>query len=366
MKKRFLSVLVAAAMVFALTPVLPVGADDGYIEIEKISHPGRGCCTDGRPLTAFASNVNALGPGSNSNNIWVEGKTRVAVTSDGSDNIAEVLFALNSTEIYWVNIPDNISLQDLSGYDILFINCGTWFFMSGTNLRAYVEQGGIIYASDFALGYIQDAFPERNITRLSLPPQHTVANIVNPVLQAATGLMQINVFFDLENWRLVNSPLQNDVDVHLTGTVTGGGSTPGMIYPFTFSFEHGENGGMVFFTSFHQRANNTIGMRTILENLVLNLSLTNDINNLNSWVANPNNNYNNMFPMPGMLEDGKGEIILGDAPEGGGFAVVNADTKGEFTLTLTAPNGTTYTNYNNGQYIVNGPALATAPGNSSS
>jgi len=69
--------------------------------------------------------------------------------------------------------PDNVSYSEgaqlirdrarLLGYDYLFIDCGASVYSGSpeivTNLQTFVEQGGRLYVTDLAFGYVEDAWP---------------------------------------------------------------------------------------------------------------------------------------------------------------------------------------------------------------
>ena len=73
------------------------------------------------------------------------------VTHAGFDNIAQILNLLT------------IKYKPYSGlFDcgILLINCASYYNIDKFKLKAFVEKGGIVYASDWASRVISEAFPD--------------------------------------------------------------------------------------------------------------------------------------------------------------------------------------------------------------
>jgi len=301
-------------------------------------------------------------------------------------------------------IPSYITQEQLNNFDVLFINCGA--SVPSDTVKPFVEKGGVVYASDFALSSITSAFPERNLTYRSLNSQITRGIIKDEGIRSTTGKNDVEIDFDLGGWRLVTSPLQSDVKVHIEGKVSGmwcdtceasnescwycysydcngycyeegceacgtvgcnlycleadddpeydsniASSGCDCVFPFTFSFPHGDKGGRVFYTSFHQRANNTEDMKQVLNYLVLRVSQDNTIGYLEEWAKD--NGYDSIVPILGNLDAGESSItfLLADLLPGYDFAIINGVSAGNFMITLIDPNGYEYTNYSDGAFV---------------
>ena len=183
----------------------------------------------------------------------------------------------------------------MSQYDIIFFNCGvadgsaTTGANAGTyaaNLRQYVEQGGSIYASDWAAPLIELAFPEfitwqngtpqnDNVQTAKVGNPQTVSNaaVTDPGIRAALGQNTVAISYDLPAWVAMQSTAPA-TRVYIRGTASGtnasgfGNVTMSNI-PFTVGFDVGQ--GRVVYTSFHQERNLTPDMLAVLNLLVFEL-----------------------------------------------------------------------------------------------
>lgn len=272
-----------------------------------------------------------------------------AITPSGYDDIGKVLDNLNAGNIAWDSVPSDVSLQTLidGNYDVLFINCSSDVKTNGEVIKAFVEQGGTVYASDWALDALIEAFPERNITYTTANPQNIIANVTDKGLNTSTGLETIPINFNLPDWRLINSTLQDDVTIYINGSVKEANNN---IFPLAFSFPYGNNGGKVFYTSFHNEANITDEMQDILNDLVLTINHNKDINDLNEWMQI--NQYYSMMHNVGIADANMSSksYVLDKLENSTEFAVITDET-GSFSIELTAPDGNVYTNYKNGEFL---------------
>jgi hypothetical protein len=91
---------------------------------------------------------------------------RFLVSPWGFDNIGAVLAKMGKgfehEQIGWAKIKSATSLR---GGDVLFVNCAMRFaFGYGKRvapaLRDFVAEGGVLYASDWAVAGVNAAFPE--------------------------------------------------------------------------------------------------------------------------------------------------------------------------------------------------------------
>lgn len=272
-----------------------------------------------------------------------------AVTPSKFDDIGTVLDDINVGNINWDTVPANVDLQTLidGDYDVLFINCSSNADVDGEVIRGFVEQGGTVYASDWALDSIEDAFPERNITHVVMEPQNTVGNVVDKGLLTSIGLENIPIDFDMASWRLVTSELQDDVTVYIEGKVTGALSKS---YPLVFSFPYGDNGGKVFYTSFHQSANSSQEMNEFMNDLVIMINHNKDINAISEW--SKENGYKNIMPVTAVLNSAEesDSYLLNNIDTTSDFAILT-DESGDVSIKLIAPDGSIYTNYENGEFV---------------
>ena len=270
-----------------------------------------------------------------------------AVTSSGYDDIGEVLDSINAGNIFWNTVPDDVSLQTLidGDYDVLFINCANQINIDEDVVKGFVEQGGTVYASDWALDVLIDAFPERGFTFTELPEQTVSANIIDSGLLKSTGFENatISINFDLPDWRLITSSLQDDVTVYINGTINND------TYPLVFSFPYGNNGGKVYYTSFHQDANLTSEMQEVLNDLTLTISHSKDSKSFSDYAIA--NNHHLTITTTGLLNAGAtSDSYLLDVEAGNDFIIMTDET-GNFSLELIAPDGTVYSNFENGEFV---------------
>ncbi len=228
----------------------------------------------------------------------------LAVTPPGFDDIGTVL-SRPELGYPWmeIQVADLANYSLLSQYDAIFINC-SWNIQStpqvASALQQYVQNGGSIYASDWAYEYIRDAFPgyinfptdpyigmsqqvTANITDAGL------TNYINPTNPPST----IDLEYDLGGWVVIDS-VGADTTVHVRGTFDIYSSLSSLALtsfeerqqlqtqqavealdqltnkPLVVSFEpYGANGGKVIFTTFHNEAQQTDLEKKLLEYLVL-------------------------------------------------------------------------------------------------
>ncbi len=274
---------------------------------------------------------------------------RAAVTSSGFDDIGSVLDGINVGNINWDTVPASVDLQTLidGNYDVLFINCSSNADVDGEVIREFVEQGGTVYASDWALDSIEEAFPERNISHAVMSPQSVTGNIADKGLRTSIKVNNIPIEFDKASWRLVTSELQDDVTVYVEGRVIGALSKQ---YPLAFSFPYGNNGGKVFCTSFHQSANSSQEMNEFMKDLVLTINHNKDINAISEW--SKENGYENVMPVTAALNSAEesASYSLNNIDTTSDFAILTYES-GDVTINLTAPDGSTYTNFENGEFV---------------
>lgn len=158
-----------------------------------------------------------------------------------------------------LNDPD---LMD--NYDIIFLNCGASEALAtdpvaSANLAAFVQNGGIIYATDWMYKYIKGSFeaddyltfaqPEKKGTSLSAEAQVMNADLL--LWLEAQGVevnptVQINDF--LTAWQMVDTFNSDNVMSWLVADVVYD-NDPVSDKPLAFTFQHGQGG--VFYSSFH-------------------------------------------------------------------------------------------------------------------
>jgi hypothetical protein len=158
------------------------------------------------------------------------------------------------------------SAELLAQYDILFFNCGNNDYQSGNadamnNLRDFVSNGGIVYATDWMYTYIQGAFTEYltfaqpNTAGTQLPLEATLGSADLEAWLEAQGISvtpTVTVEGFLSGWQMVGSHADNVDAWVIAQSVNYSGATY-TDKPLAYTFAH-ECGG-VFYSSFHTHGN---------------------------------------------------------------------------------------------------------------
>ncbi len=156
----------------------------------------------------------------------------IKVTSPGYDDIGRILTQLN------------IKYQPFDNdyhCDILFLNCGTGDSIDSQQLVSFVQNGGILYASDLTSSHIISAWPDIMVVSNNTSSCSIKADIVDSDLRQYIG-NSINVEFDLSSWSKIISTSRGKVLMRSAAEQ----------YPIMMEFDIGQ--GKVFYTSFHNHA----------------------------------------------------------------------------------------------------------------
>lgn len=160
------------------------------------------------------------------------------------------------------NPMDEITAADLANpavtslYDMIFLNCGLDVSKASDaatieNLRTYIANGGIVYASDWASDYAKALFPSDFITiggSGEVDPA-VPGTITNQSLLDFVGKTDVTIAYDLGAWKTLDA-LSANVTTLLTGTYKAGGST--YTRPLAVVLDHGA--GHLVYTTFHNEA----------------------------------------------------------------------------------------------------------------
>jgi murein DD-endopeptidase MepM/ murein hydrolase activator NlpD len=226
---------------------------------------------------------------------------QIAVTEKYWDDIQSILDGL---EYSYTNITNPQLANpnfDLSQYDIIFINCSPNADANApgaaNRLKAWVSNGGQLYASDYAYSYIKEAFPGY----LTFPANPKIGNaqtvqaeITDPGLASVIGNNTINLNYNLPSWVVIDN-VSTEVTTYLFGTyatstvapaassnnltttneelhqhrdqVTNQGIAEIQSGPLMVSFPYGN--GNVVFTTFHNEAQQSEAEKKLLNYLVL-------------------------------------------------------------------------------------------------
>jgi hypothetical protein len=213
---------------------------------------------------------------------------KVAVVTGEYDQIGSILSRMGVEYDVYNGIwgTDYIEfLKDpelMSEYDIIFFNCGisdAWLADKdeiGLNIRGFVEGGGSMYASDWAYGFYEAAFPTAvdfygddathgsayvgDVGRID-------ADVLDANMMAILGSNKADLTYDLGAWAVPVSVLST-VQVMVSGDARlyVGGTQENA--PLAVKLERG---GTAIYTSFHNEQQITLDMEALLEEIVLNL-----------------------------------------------------------------------------------------------
>lgn len=173
----------------------------------------------------------------------------------------------------------------LATYDIVMLNCGMqWENWSQhdavlNNLRAYVEQGGNVYASDWFYTWIERAFPDA-MDFYGDDAMHqaawvggqgqVVGTVLGSSLRQAIGQTQLNIDYPSLYWAVIESaPVSTEIEV--SGTVLTAQGEALISVPLLVSFKPYLTGGTVLFTTFHNESQLTTEIERVLEHVIFSL-----------------------------------------------------------------------------------------------
>jgi|GEM_PF-1351521 len=224
----------------------------------------------------------------------------IAVVTGDYDHIEQLLSDLDldydifGPATYRDLIYDSNRLAD---YDIVFFNCGmpfTWLesrSLVAANLRNFVDDGGSVYASDWAHQIIEAAWPdmidfvgadedfpdptiEFDLSNSAYVGRAT--NIQAEVIDSTMGLVlggTANIVYDLDAW-VVPISVSSGASAMLSGPAptwdieTGDSSTTYHDAPLAVRFG---SGGTVIYTTFHNELQITADMELALKEIILSL-----------------------------------------------------------------------------------------------
>jgi hypothetical protein len=196
---------------------------------------------------------------------------RIAVVHGSQyDQVEGVLGELGvevaAIDVYQSDWAEQLLSDDdgLANYDILFLNCRSneTTYVSRPDmqarLRAFVERGGSLHASDQAYDLIEVTFPEKinflgdDLERGAGDQGDAVdldATVLDPILAGNLGTSTVTIHFGLTTWSVMTG-VASDVEIYMEGDapLLDGGTINDA--PLIVGFDHGE--GRVVYSSFHQ------------------------------------------------------------------------------------------------------------------
>lgn len=171
----------------------------------------------------------------------------IKVTSPCYDDIGKVL---NQLGIKYNSFDGNLNC------DILFLNCGTHDAINHPQLKTFVENGGILYASDLTSSHIISTWPELITVTNNTSACKIRASIVDKDLRKYIG-NTIEVEFDMGVWSKIVKTTQGKILMQSADED----------FPIMMEFAIGR--GKVFYTSFHNHAQTTEMEKDLLQLLVI-------------------------------------------------------------------------------------------------
>lgn len=178
------------------------------------------------------------------------GKQKIYVTSPGFDDISQVLSAIG------------VEHEPFTGdynCDLFFLNCGTDDTIDQTKLRATVERGGCLYASDLTSGIVSSLFPGCFTFSGSGSSCTVKSDVLDAELRDVIG-SSVDVHFDMGSWSILTKSTGDTL-------VRAAAGTPYAGKPLMVEVDVGR--GAVFYTCFHNKAQTSAREAALLKLLVL-------------------------------------------------------------------------------------------------
>ncbi|MCB9779438.1 MAG: hypothetical protein H6742_12805 [Alphaproteobacteria bacterium] len=225
----------------------------------------------------------------------------VAIVQGAYDDFEAVLRAMGFANYDVIDGLDEAELtsfltSDLSRYDVVFFNGGhleegiIYPAADGTgedvalavadNIAAYVEAGGMLYASDWSYDVVEQVFPARldfvgddDVPDAAQTGEYDLINaaVSDVALSEYLDRLHVEVEFDLPVWPPVIA-VDDGVSVHISGDVRWRQGTVVQTLPsapLLVSFSQGE--GRVIYSSFRVARNASADLQSSLQYLLYTL-----------------------------------------------------------------------------------------------
>ncbi|MCK6526429.1 carboxypeptidase-like regulatory domain-containing protein [Myxococcota bacterium] len=218
----------------------------------------------------------------------------VAVVTGDYDDPGTLLSEMgfgSYTEVDGIDVGEAIDFVSdselLNTYDMVFFNGG--FNEDGivddpvilANIDAYLEQGGVVYVSDWAYDLVESLYPEK-LTFVGDDtlvddaqrgrPGYVDCQVTDPNLATVLGANAVQMQFDLPLWPPVLFA-DATVAIHMTGTIqyqeAGGDIVTQQGSPVLVSFSRGS--GRLMFSSFRVQANDSADQLRIFRYMLFEL-----------------------------------------------------------------------------------------------
>lgn len=236
--------------------------------------------------TSFPVTVDGAGAEVDAGECLDPESVEIAVIAGDYDSVEQILDNMGlEYDFYPMEQTKNLVLDPdkMAQYDILFFNCGAndlWMEERpevGANLKAYVAQGGGVYASDWAYQFVEAAVPggirffgnDGMAYDAAVGMEgHIQADVLDGAMQQVVG-ETANLTYDLGGWVV---PLETSGRVLIEGPASldpwMGGSLDG-VQPLAVELSHGQ--GTFIFTTFHNEQQLTLDMEALLREMIFSL-----------------------------------------------------------------------------------------------
>lgn len=227
----------------------------------------------------------------------LEGDIEIAVVTGAYDDVGGILSRLGLSYDTFDGDPYGTrEYEQLLGdpsrmaqYDIIFFNCGmddSWAYGYGgitlnairQNLREFVQNGGSIYASDWAYYMIEAPFPSLiqfagddssySSAAVGESGYYTV-NVLDSGLQTLLGSTTASINYDLASW--VVPANTNSGEILVRGSVLFYENWTSLVNKDVPLVIAGSDNGRILYTSFHNETQTTVDMDRMLEQMALDL-----------------------------------------------------------------------------------------------
>ncbi len=193
---------------------------------------------------------------------------RLAFVRGDYDSIENIVEGALGNPIEEIQASDLASSAVTSRYRMIFLNCGLDTDPLAnpgvvTNLRAFLQNGGTIYASDWAAEYVERLFTGFSFD-LSGDAQNTTAAVVDASLQAFVGKTSVAIVYDLDSWADLRA-IPATATVLLRGSYTAGGIQR-TNQPTAFVIRQGS--GRLVYTTFHNETGATADQIAVLRHFI--------------------------------------------------------------------------------------------------
>lgn len=192
---------------------------------------------------------------------------KLAYIRGNFDQIQTVVTSFGNT-IEEIEAGDLANSAVTSKYRMIFLNCGldeTFATDDATiaNLRAFMQAGGTIYASDYASVYVKGLFPTYAFDYAG-DAQTIQATVTDASLQAFVAKTSVSITYDLDAWTDVTQ-LPTGATVLLRGSYVAS-SVQRDNQPIAFMLAQGS--GRLVFTTFHNETGATQDQIAVLRHFI--------------------------------------------------------------------------------------------------